>query len=119
MSSPNIAVIELAGAQHIVIAGEKLEINKLNGYEPEKEKKIKPLLSTKNGEVMFNDGNVVAKLVENKKGKKMYIVKFNAKDRYRKRQGHRQHLSVLEIISVNGQSKEDVKKFKKTEDEVK
>lgn len=117
----NIAVIELAGAQYVVEPGSKIELNKLKQYEVDKAFKLTPVMSTKGEDVLFNSGDVEAKVLENKKGKKLYVIKFKAKSRYRRRTGHRQHLSVLEILSINGQkvsiSKEkEVKSSKESKD---
>jgi large subunit ribosomal protein L21 len=101
----NIAVISLAGAQHLVKPGDKLEVNRL-GVEVEKDATPEVLLSTKGDEVLFKDGKVETRVVEHKKGEKLYIIKFKAKSRYRRRTGHRQHLSLIEIVSINGEKAE-------------
>lgn len=110
----NIAVIALAGAQHLVKPGDKLEVNKLDHdanalFNPE------VLLSTDGEKVLFNDGKVDAKLLEQKRGEKLYVIKFKAKSRYRRRTGHRQYVSLVEIISVNGQKVEAKKPAKAQE----
>lgn len=101
----NIAVIKLAGAQHLVRAGDKFEVNRLD-YEVEKDMSADVLLSTDGEKMLLNEGDVQIKVLEHKKGDKLRIVKFRAKSRYRKAQGHRQHLSLVEVLSVNGQVKE-------------
>jgi len=108
----NIAVISLAGAQYLVKPGDRLEINRLAS---EVDAKISPevLLSTDGDDVLFNEGKIEAKVLEHKKGEKLYVVKFKAKSRYRNRTGHRQALSVIEVISINGQKKEEEKKAPK------
>lgn len=101
----NIAVINLGGSQHIVKAGDKLEVNRLS---EEVGNNLKPeiLLSTKGADVLFNDGAIEAKVVEHKRGEKIYVRKFKAKSRYQRRTGHRQELTVLEVLSVNGEKTE-------------
>lgn len=108
----NIAVIKLAGAQHLVKAGDKLEVNRLD-YELEKDLPADVVLSTDGEKVLLNEGKVSMKIVENKRGKKISIVKFRAKSRYRRHRGHRQSLSVVEILSVNGEAKAVSTKTKK------
>lgn len=100
----NIAVIKLAGAQHVVRAGDKFEVNRLN-YEVEKDMSADVLLSTDGEKVLFKEGDVKIKVTENKLGDKLRIVKFRAKSRYRRAQGHRQPLSVVEVLSINGEKK--------------
>jgi large subunit ribosomal protein L21 len=108
----NIAVISLAGAQYLVKPGMKLEVNRLvnnvdEAFTPE------VLLSTDNDNVLFNEGTVETKVVDQIRGEKIFIIKFKAKSRYRRRTGHRQYLSVLEIVSINGQ-KAEARKAAKT-----
>lgn len=100
----NIAIIKLSGAQHLVKVGDKLEVNKLN-YEIGENVSADVLLSTDGDKLILNGGEVLFKVIENKKGKKLSIVKFRAKSRYRRRRGHRQLLSVVEILSINGEAK--------------
>lgn len=100
----NIAVISLAGAQHLVKPGDKLEVNRLS-VDVEKDVAPEVLLSTKGDEVLFKDGKVETRVVEHKKGEKLYVIKFKAKSRYRRRTGHRQHLTLVEIVSINGEKK--------------
>jgi large subunit ribosomal protein L21 len=109
----NIAVIKLAGAQHLVRAGDKLSVNRIKTANEGDEIKAEVLLSTKANDVLMNEGDVKLRLNVNKLGEKLRIVKFKAKSRYRRTQGHRQRLSVVEVISINGE-KAGVKKFAKS-----
>lgn len=116
----NIAVIKLAGAQHVVRAGDKFEVNRLN-YEVEKDMSADVLLSTDGDKMLLNEGDVKIKVTEHKKADKIRIVKFRAKSRYRRAQGHRQSISVVEVLTVNGEkkSKSEVKDSKVTKVEKK
>jgi large subunit ribosomal protein L21 len=109
----NIAVIKLAGAQHLVRAGDKLSVNRIKTANEGDEMKAEVLLSTKANDVLMNEGDVKLRLNVNKLGEKLRIVKFKAKSRYRRTQGHRQRLSVVEVISINGE-KAEAKKFAKS-----
>jgi large subunit ribosomal protein L21 len=101
----NIAVINLAGAQYLVKPGDKFEVNRLQN---EVDEAFSPeiLLSTDGESVLFNGGKIETRVIEQKKGEKLYILKFKAKSRYRRRTGHRQLLSVIEVVSINGQKAE-------------
>ncbi|BDQ04604.1 MAG: hypothetical protein KatS3mg084_0122 [Candidatus Dojkabacteria bacterium] len=99
----NIAVIKLAGSQHLVKAGDRLEVNRLS-YKIGEPVEAEVLLSTKGDELLVNEGKVIFNVVENKKGKKLHVIKFRAKSRYRRKKGHRQLLSVVEVLSVNGET---------------
>jgi large subunit ribosomal protein L21 len=99
----NIAVIKLGGSQHLVKAGDRLEVNRLS-YKIGEPVEAEVLLSTNGDQLLINDGKVVFNVVENKKGKKLHVIKFRAKSRYRRKKGHRQLLSVIEVVSVNGET---------------
>lgn len=101
----NIAVINLAGTQHLVKAGDKFEVNKL---ENELDTVFTPsvLLSTKGDSLLFGEGTVETRVLEQKRGEKLYVIRFKAKSRYRRRIGHRQYVSLVEVISVNGEKAE-------------
>ncbi len=101
----NIAVISLSGTQFLVRPGDKIEVNRLAG-NAEDAVSAQVLMSTDGSDVMFNSGTVEAKILNHKRGEKIHIVKFKAKSRYRRRTGHRQELSVVEVLSVNGAKKE-------------
>ena len=47
---------------------------------------------------------VIAEAVENGKGKKVIIFKYKAKKDYRKKQGHRQPYTMIEIKSLGGKA---------------
>ena len=48
-----------------------------------------------------SEGDVKAKIVKNGKGKKIRIFKYNPKKGYRKRQGHRQPYTKVEIGKIS------------------
>ncbi len=100
----NIAVISLAGAQHLIKPGDKFEVNRLN-VEAESSFDPEILLTTNGEEVLFRDGKVETRVIEHKRGEKLYVVKFRAKSRFRRRIGHRQELSLVEVVSINGEKK--------------
>lgn len=110
----NIAVIALAGAQHIVKAGDKLEVMKLNA---EVNKTFAPeiLLSTDGDKVLFNDGKVEVKVLDTVKSEKLHIIKFKAKSRYRRRTGHRQDMTLIQVLSINGEKPESKSASAKSE----
>jgi large subunit ribosomal protein L21 len=100
----NIAVISLAGAQHLIKPGDKFEVNRLN-VEAESSFDAEILLTTKGEEVLFREGKVETRVIEHKRGEKLHVVKFRAKSRFRRRIGHRQDLSLVEVVSINGEKK--------------
>ena len=97
------AVIKTGGKQYLVSPGDKLEVEKVPGKKGEKISfdqvlltKIKSKLEV--GKPFCQNRVVKAKIIEQKRGKKIRVAKFRAKSRYRKVQGHRQQLTEIEIL---------------------
>ena len=97
------AIILINGNQHKVAEGEEILVDKL------KDTKVTPevLLFVNGGKVSIGKPYVknvkvklkVLKLEE--KGKKLYISKFRAKSRYRRKYGFRHHYSRLLIEKIS------------------
>lgn len=97
-----IAVIKTGGKQYLVKPGDKVKVEKLTGKEgdavkletlllaDEKSAKLelgKPTLSIK----------TEAKITKQGRDKKIRVVKYKSKTRYRKELGHRQNYSQITI----------------------
>ncbi|MBU0649144.1 50S ribosomal protein L21 [Patescibacteria group bacterium] len=102
-----LAVIKTGGKQYKVEKGDKIKIEKL----PEKEgKAIKfdqvLLLADKDGkdlkvgEPFIKGAAVDAKILEHGKSKKVTVIKYKRKIRYRKEHGHRQQYTQVEITKI-------------------
>lgn len=98
----NLAVIKLGGSEFIVRPGDKFEVNKLS-QEVDGTFKPEVILSTDKEDVLLGQGTVEARVLKEKRGDKLFVIRFKAKSRYRRRTGHRQYLSVVEVLSVNGE----------------
>jgi len=103
----SFAVIETGGKQYKVTEGDVLKVEKLPG-DLKEGKKItfdKVLLldndkNTKVGTPYIDGAKVTAIFEEAGKGKKIKIIKFKAKSRYLKKQGHRQPYSKVKITAL-------------------
>ena len=99
------AVIVTGGKQYTVSEGDVLFVEKL-GVEAEETVKFDQVLAVLDGENSKIGAPVVAgavveaKVVKNGKGKKIRIFKYNPKKGYRKRQGHRQPYTKVEIGTI-------------------
>ena len=101
------AIIVTGGKQYVVSEGETLFIEKLNAEAGEQIvfDQVLALVdgeNTKFGAPVVEGAKVEATVVKNGKGKKIRIFKYNPKKGYRKRQGHRQPYTKVEICKVIG-----------------
>ncbi len=99
------AVIRTGGKQYKVEAGEKVEVE-LVGAEAGTEIELETLMVVDGDTVLATpaqlSGAVVkAKVVGESKGPKIDGFIYKNKSNNRRRYGHRQHLSVLEITAIN------------------
>lgn len=100
------AVIKTGGKQYSVKVGDVVYVEKLDA-EADTEVTFDQVLavgeegSVKVGAPVVEGATVVAKVVKNGKGKKIRIFKYNPKKGYRKRQGHRQPYTKVEIGKIS------------------
>jgi len=100
------AIIETGGKQYKVAEGDVVFIEKLDQDAGDAIKFDKVLAVLDGEKATFGtpvvEGAVVdATVVKNGKGKKVRIFKYNAKKGYRKRQGHRQPYTKVEIGKIS------------------
>ena len=99
--------------------GQTLEIDRLEAKEGGKVKLDKVLLIANGDKVTagkpYVDGaRVMATVNKNGKGDKIVVFKYKAKVRYRRKKGHRQLLTSLNIDKILPPGVEDVAPLKKT-----
>ena len=100
------ATIKIQGKQVTVSEGDILFVNRFAGSNAGDSVEIKDVLMVGEGEgVKFGsplvDGaSVGAKILENKRGKKVVIIKKKRRKGYQRKRGHRQELSVIKIESI-------------------
>ncbi|MGP1609014.1 MAG: 50S ribosomal protein L21 [Clostridium sp.] len=106
------AIIEACGRQYKVENGSIVYFEKLDAEEGKKVTFDKVLLisdkETSIGAPYIKGVKVEGKVVSHVKGEKIRIFKYKPKKGYRKRQGHRQNYTKVEItkISLPKQAKE-------------
>ena len=105
------AVIRSGGKQYRVEAGQRLEVERV-GADPGAEVELSPVLLVDGTTVLatpdeLGKATVTARVVEESKGPKIRGFTYKNKSNQRKRWGHRQKYSVLEItdISAGGSGK--------------
>ena len=99
------AVIVTGGKQYTVSEGDILFIEKLN-VEAEEVVKFDTVLAvldgenTKIGAPVVEGAVVEAKAIKNGKGKKIHVLKYKAKKGEKKKIGHRQPYTKVEITKI-------------------
>ncbi len=99
------AIIEASGKQQKVAVGDVIYTDKLD-VNPDQEytfDKVLAVISENGmelGKPYVGGATVKAKVIKNGKQKKIVIFKMKAKKNYRRKQGHRQQYTKLEITSI-------------------
>ena len=99
------AVIVTGGKQYTVAEGDVLYIEKLNA-EADSTVKFDQVLAVLDGEnskigaPVVEGAAVEAKVVKNGKGKKIHVLKYKAKKNEKKKIGHRQPYTKVEITKI-------------------
>lgn len=100
------AIIETGGKQYKVQEGDTLFIEKLNHAEGESVKfdRILAVSGTDGLEIgtpVVEGATVEGTVLENGKAKKVIIYKYKAKKDYKKKQGHRQPFTKIQIEKIS------------------
>lgn len=101
----DIAVIRTGGKQYIVSPGKKLKIEKLENKEGSEISFRDILLVEKNGKTqvgkpLVKDASVSAKIAKQGRSPKAIVFKYKPKKRFRKKKGHRQPYTEVEILAI-------------------
>lgn len=101
----HFAIIETGGKQYRVSAGQKIKVEKLPGEEGGILALDKVILTSNDGKVAIgtpyvNGAAVEAKVLRQARSPKEIVFRYHPKTRYRKKKGHRQHFTELEIVKV-------------------
>ncbi len=100
-----LAVIKTGGKQYLVSPGQKLKIEKIEKKEGDEVVFDEVLLLDSDGKLEIGSptikgAKVLGKVLSQGKGKKVIIFKYRAKTRYRKKKGHRQTFTEVEIKTI-------------------
>lgn len=100
------ATIKIQGKQVTVSEGDILFVNRFVNSNAGDTVEIKEVLmagegdGVKFGSPYIDGASVSVKILENKRGKKVVIIKKKRRKGYQRKQGHRQELSVVKVESV-------------------
>ena len=101
------AVIKTGGKQYRVQQGDVIFVEKINAQADEAVTVDEVLLvgndgETKIGTPVVEGAKVEGKVLAQVKSKKIVVYKYKAKKNERKKQGHRQPYTKVEITAING-----------------
>jgi large subunit ribosomal protein L21 len=91
------AVVRTGGKQYRVAPNDHIVVEKLEG-EAGTTVTLETLMTAEGG--ALGNGTVTAEIVEQKRGDKVIIFKKKRRHNYRRRNGHRQSLTVLKITAI-------------------
>ena len=113
------AIVEIAGLQYKVEQNQKLFVNRLKGEKGDKVSFDKVLL-TVNGTVTVGapavEGvSVQAEILDHVQADKVIVFKKKRRKGYKVKNGHRQQLTQIQIVSIGGADAPKAKKATKKE----
>ncbi|NMB23247.1 MAG: 50S ribosomal protein L21 [Corynebacterium sp.] len=98
------AIVKTGGKQYKVAEGDLVKVEKIEG-EPGASVALTPVLLVDGADVttaadQLASVSVNTEIIEHTKGPKIKILKYKNKTGYKKRQGHRQKLTVLKVTGI-------------------
>ena len=102
------ATIRTQGRQFTVTEGDVLKVNSFPGTAEGDSVELNEVLmlgegaDARFGSPLVEGATVKATILENKKDNKVIVFKKKRRQGYKRRRGHRQHLSVIKIEAING-----------------
>ena len=116
------AIVETGGKQYKVAAGQKVDVDYLGVAEGEDVELPKVLLiadgeDTTIGNPTIDGAKVISTCLGERKGDKVIVFKYKPKVRYRRKKGHRQlytRLQINEIVKSDDKVASGVRKKKAT-----
>ena len=118
------AIVKTGGKQYTVKPGDVLDVEKIEGEAGDRVD-LQVLLLNDGNKVVADAAEaakvkVTAEIIDQHKGKKQLVFKFKKRKGYKRTKGHRQQLTKIAIVDVNGVTAEAPKpQAPKAEQEVK
>ncbi len=95
------AIVRTGGKQYRVAAGDKIAVEKLPGEAGDKVALDDVLFAGADGKAAETKGlSVSAEIIAQERGDKIVVFKKKRRHNYRRKQGHRQSLTLLKILAV-------------------
>jgi large subunit ribosomal protein L21 len=97
------AIVRTGGKQYRVAAGDKIAVEKLPGNAGDVVSLDDVLLAGDGGEIKDAKGLAVsAEIIAQDRTEKVIVFKKRRRHNYRRKQGHRQSMTLLKILAVGG-----------------
>lgn len=101
----SFSVIETGGKQYLVAKGDKIQVEKLEGEVGDKITFDSVLANISDtavevGKPKLDGKTVEAKVLKQGRSAKIHVLKYKPKSKYRKKIGHRQAYTELEITKI-------------------
>jgi large subunit ribosomal protein L21 len=99
------AVIKTGGKQYRVTPGEQLQVEKISGQVGEAVT-FDQVLLTSDGEAVqvgrpfIENAKVLARIARHGKGRKIVVFKYKRRKNYRRKRGHRQPFTLIQIENI-------------------
>ena len=95
------AVIRTGGKQYKVASGDVISVEKLDGKAGDKLEIGEVLMAgSKIGAPLLKGAKVLAEIVKQFRDEKVLIFKKRRRHNYRRKNGHRQHLTAIKITEI-------------------
>jgi large subunit ribosomal protein L21 len=100
-----LAVIKTGGKQYLVSPGDKIQIEKIDREEGKEIEFSEVLLVEKRGKIKIGNpfvkgAKVIGKMIRHGKGKKILVLTYTRRKRYRVNSRHRQQFTEVEILKI-------------------
>ena len=110
------AIVRTGGKQYRVAPGDKIVVEKLAGEAGDMFDITDVLLAGEGGDLKSTTGlTVAAKIIAQAKADKVTVFKKRRRHNYRRKAGHRQQHTIIEIVSIGGKKAEKKQADKKPE----
>lgn len=97
------AIIETGGKQYKVSPGDKIKVEKLDAQGDFVFSNVLLVADGNKVEIgtpYVSGAKVEAKILSHGREKKKIVFRYHSKTRYRKKKGHRQHFTEVEIVKI-------------------
>lgn len=101
----SFAVFATGGKQYLVAKGDKIQVERIEGEAGDKVifDQVLATISDKDfelGKPILSGKSVEAVIVKQGRGKKIEVLKYKPKSKYRRKIGHRQFFTEIEITKI-------------------